>query len=145
MVVGFVGQLIILALGILVPRFILKGYGDEANGLVSAIGQIFVYLALIESGVGQASLQALYKPVVDNDRKSISSVLATTRNTYRRLTLVYCAMVLLMSVLYPLFVKVEDSSVITFFGSTYFAVMVMVLVQGFSGAVTFFFVATIRQ
>ena len=97
MFVGFFGQLIILALGILVPRYILKSYGDEVNGLVNAIGQIFVYLALIESGVGQASLQALYKPVIDSDKKSISSILATTRGTYRRLTLIYCAFVILIS------------------------------------------------
>ena len=144
MLTGFFGQLIILALGILVPRFILKSYGDEANGLVSAIGQIFVYLALIESGVGQASLQALYKPVVDNDKKSISSILTTTRSTYRRLTLIYCVGVILIAVLYPLFVKVDVESV-QFFGSKYFAILLMVLVQGFSGAITFFFVATIRQ
>lgn len=144
-IIGFGGQLIILGLGILVPRFILKSYGDEANGLINAVGQIFVYLALIEGGIGQASLQALYKPVVENDKKSISSILTTTRNTYRKLTLIYCVFVVIIAVAYPFFVHVEDASSLHFFGSTYFAIMSIILVQGLSGAITFFLVATIRQ
>lgn len=142
---GFLGQVIILALGILVPRFILKGYGDEANGLISAIGQIFTYLALIESGIGQASLQELYKPIVNDDKKSISSILATTQNTYRRLTWIYLIFVFIIAFGYPLFVRIEDTTTINFFGSSYFAVVFMVLIQGCSGAVTFYFVSTIRQ
>lgn len=144
-IAGFLGQLIILALGILVPRFILKSYGDEANGLVSAIGQLFTYLALIESGIGQAALQSLYKPIVNDDKEEISSVMATARSTYRRLTLVYCIIVIVVAVAYPLFIKVEDKQTINFFGSTYFAVMAMVLIQGASSALTFYFVSTIRQ
>ena len=144
-IVGFVGQLIILTLGVLVPRFILQSYGDEANGLISAIGQIFVYLALIESGVGQASLQSLYKPIVENDKKSISSILVKTRSTYRWLTLIYCGFVVIIATFYPLFVQVKDATNIQLFGSTYFSIMLVVLVQGFSNAFAFFFAATIRQ
>ena len=40
-VVGFTGQLIILLLGMVFPRVILKNYGSDANGLISTITQIF--------------------------------------------------------------------------------------------------------
>lgn len=49
-VVGFGGQFIVLLLGIIVPRLMLTGYGSDINGLISTIGQIFTYMALLEAG-----------------------------------------------------------------------------------------------
>ncbi len=38
---GFVGQLIIIILGLIVPRIMITSYGSDTNGLLSTISQIF--------------------------------------------------------------------------------------------------------
>ena len=70
-VFGFGGQLIILALGLIVPRMMISSYGSDVNGLVSTITQIFSYMALLEAGIGQAAKNALYKPIIKNDKNGI--------------------------------------------------------------------------
>lgn len=144
-VIGVLGQLVILALGVLVPRFVLQSYGDEANGLINAIGQIFTYLALIEAGVGQAALQELYGPIVRGDYKKTNEIMSETHKMFRRLTNYYIAFVFVTAVIYPLFVHVSDSKNICFFGSTYWAIFAIILIQGLSNAVTFYVISTIRQ
>ena len=142
---GVAGQFLILALGIIVPRFILKSYGDEANGLINAITQIFTYLALIEAGVGQATVQALYKPIVEGDKNEINSILSATQKYYRKLTKIYMLIVVLVSVLYPLFIEVNDTHSINFFGSSYLAIVFLILLHGISSAFGFYFTATLKQ
>ena len=142
---GLSGQGIILALGILIPRFILQNYSDEANGLMNAINQIFVYLALIEAGIGQATLQALYKPVVENDNQSISAIMSATRNYYRKFIWLYAGAVVLLAFTYPLLIDVEDNSSISFLGSSYWAIFLLIFLQGASGVVSFYFVAAYKQ
>ena len=49
--VGVVTQLIVIALGLIVPRIVLVNYGSDTNGLINTIGQIFTYMALLEAGI----------------------------------------------------------------------------------------------
>ena len=63
-VVGFTGQLIILLLGMVFPRVILKNYGSDANGLISTITQIFSYMALLEAGIRQAAKNELFLSLI---------------------------------------------------------------------------------
>ena len=64
---GFAGQFITVALGIVLPRLVLLNLGSEANGLLSTVTQIFTYFALLEAGVGNAALQAIYGPIGSGD------------------------------------------------------------------------------
>ena len=68
-VVGFTGQLIILLLGMVFPRVILKNYGSDANGLISTITQIFSYMALLEAGIRQAAKNELFKCIAKKDEE----------------------------------------------------------------------------
>ena len=74
LVFNVLSQMIILFLGILLPRLVLVSYGSEVNGLLNTISQIFVYIALLEAGIGNASVNALYKPIVDRDIHTISEI-----------------------------------------------------------------------
>lgn len=142
---GIIGQIIILSLGIVVPRFVLQSYGDEANGLINAIGQIFTYLALIEAGVGQAAIQSLYGPIVRSDFESTNGILTATQNMFRRLTNYYVIFVFFIAIIYPFLIHVDQTQTISFFGSTYWAVFSIIIIQGLSNAISFYFVSTIRQ
>lgn len=133
---SFFNQIVILGLGILIPRLVLISYGSEANGLVSTVTQIFTYVALLEAGIGNASINALYKPIVDGDTLSISEIVSATKKYYRRITLVYLLCVLALSIVYPFFAKTE---------LPYSTIALVILFQGLSGVVSFFFGAAYQQ
>ena len=84
------------------PRLILVNYGSEINGLLSSIGQVFVYFGLLEVGVGGASLQALYGPIARDDKDEINSILAATSKYYNKTGAYYSISVLVFTMVYPL-------------------------------------------
>lgn len=104
-VVGIGSQILSIALGIIIPRLFLVNYGSEVNGFLNTITQIFAYFALLEAGVGAATLQALYRPVGAGDRQEINGILAATDRYYRRTGKIYLVAVLILSVVYPLCVS----------------------------------------
>ena len=53
-------QVALTVSGLIIPRYILAFYGSEMNGLVSSISQFITYAALIEMGIGDATIIALY-------------------------------------------------------------------------------------
>ena len=144
-VIGLVGQFLIMLFGIVIPGIVLAKYGDETNGLINAIGQLFTYLALIEAGVGQSALQSLYKPIAENNREEISGIIIATQAMFKKMTLVYLLVVLLFATIYPLVVKIDNPASISIFGSTYLAVATLVMCQGFSNAVGFYYTSTFKQ
>lgn len=133
---SILNQLIILALGIVLPRLILVSYGSEVNGLLSTVTQIFTYVALLEAGIGNASVNALYKPIAKNDQYTISDIFSATQKYYHKITYIYVACVIVLSFAYPLVINTELS---------YLSVVLIFLFQGMSGALTFYFVAAYKQ
>ena len=75
---SLVYQVVLISLGFLLPRLYLENFGSEVNGVLSTVKQIFVYLFLLEAGVGLASTQALYGRIGKEDYQSVSEVLAAT-------------------------------------------------------------------
>lgn len=133
---GFGTQMILMLLGIVVPRLILLNYGSESNGLLNTVTQVYTYVALLEAGVGTATIQALYKPIVEQDVREISAIYNAADRYYKRLTIGYFIGVALITVLAPMAIRSEirDSTIrwVVFF-------------EGMSGVVTFFFVAAFKQ
>ncbi len=142
---GLSGQFIILIIGIFLPRLILKQYSDEVNGLVNAISQVFTYLALIEAGIGQATVQALYKPIVEDDKRSVSAIMSATQRYFRKLVIVYAAAVLLFALSYPLIIDTSGFKDVSLLGSPYLTVFLIVLLQGVSNVISFYFVNAYKQ
>ncbi len=87
--IGIGSQILSIALGIIIPRLFLTSFGSEMNGFLNSISQIFSYFALLESGVGVASLQALYGPVGRDDKKQVSEILAATSKYYDKTGIFY--------------------------------------------------------
>ena len=104
-VISFCGQLFVLILGIIIPRVLIINYGSDINGLISTVTQIFTYMALLEAGIGQAARNALFKPIIENDKKEISYVASVARNYFRKLTLIYGLGVLILSITVPFILK----------------------------------------
>lgn len=104
---GIGSQVLSIALGIVIPRLFLLNFGSEMNGFLSSLSQIMVYFALLEAGVGAASLQALYGPVGKGDRKGISAILAAAGRYYRKTALFYLIAVIGLAVIYPLAIPMD--------------------------------------
>lgn len=135
-VFGFGGQLLILAIGILVPRLIILTYGSEVNGLTSAITQVFSYLALLEAGIGNASINLLYKNISKKNRCEINETVSATRNYYNNVLPIYIICVLAFAIIYPQIVMTEVEKN---------TIRLIIFVQGMSGVIDFKFSSTYTQ
>ena len=106
-------QVVLISLSFLLPRLYLENFGSEVNGVLSTIKQIFVYLFLLEAGVGLATTQALYKRIGEKDYKSASEVLAATHSYYIRTGVIYLLIVLVIAVVYAYVIPTSiDSNVV---------------------------------
>lgn len=129
-ITSILSQAITLALGVVIPRLVLVNLGSEANGLLSSINEVLVYVALLEAGVGVASSQALYGPVGRDDRDGINAILAATDRFYKRTGTIYSAVVVLLVFVFPLTIETTLSR------ST---VMWVMFLSGAPGAVKYYF------
>lgn len=111
---GITYQIILIVLSFLLPRLYLENFGSEVNGVLSTIKQIFVYMALLESGVGLATTQALYKPVAEKNYGKVSSVISATNSYYCKIGFFYAAIVLVIAIVYAFIVPTSMSSGVVF-------------------------------
>lgn len=129
-------QLLTLTMGIVIPRLVLVSYGSEINGLLNTISQIFVYIGLLEAGIGNASVNVLYKPIAEKNRSEISDIVSATQQYYWKISGVYVLAVIAFALLFPYIVVCELSNISIFW---------IVIFQGLSGVLTFCFIASYKQ
>ena len=127
---SILGQVITIALGIVIPRLVLVNLGSENNGLLSSITQVLGYASLLEAGVGLASLQALYRPIAEHDKMSVNAIMSATNLYYRRTGVVYLITVILLSVIYPVIVETTIPR-----GT----VSLVVFISGLPGVINYYF------
>lgn len=104
---SILGQVVTIGFGLLLPRLFIVGYGSEVNGLLNSLNQLIIYLELLEAGISGATLQALYRPVALKDWDSINGVLSATNYYFHRVGRIYLAVLIGLSLLYPLLVAGE--------------------------------------
>ena len=112
---SLVYQVVLISLSFLLPRLYLDNFGSEVNGVLSTIKQIFMYLFLLEAGVGLATTQALYKRIGDKDYKSASEVLSATNAYYIKTGIIYLLIVLVIAVVYAYVIPTSIDSNVVFF------------------------------
>lgn len=127
---GIITQIITIGLGILIPRLVLVNLGSEANGLLNSINSVLSYMALLEAGVGTATLQALYKPLSKTDHNSVNQIMTATDKFYKRTGTVYLILVIILSFGYTIMVDTSLPQI---------AVFLVVLLSGLSGVLSYFF------
>lgn len=129
-------QLIILAFGFLVPKVTVSSLGSESNGFLTTINDIFVYISLVEAGLGQALLNALYKPIHCDDKERITGLLNAAKLKYRNISLVYLIVSAIVAVIFPLCVNSKLA---------YTEMLCSILAYGVGGASTLFLSSYITQ
>ncbi|MBR1676858.1 MAG: polysaccharide biosynthesis C-terminal domain-containing protein [Clostridia bacterium] len=129
-ILGILSEVLTIVLGVLIPRFMLTGYGSEVNGLITSVTQIYGYIGLVEAGIGMAALQGLYKTVGNKDRQATNEILSATNIYYHRTGYIYMAVIGVFAVVYPLVIK-TDIPVIT--------IILVILFNGAGSVINFFF------
>lgn len=133
---GFSTRIIIIALGIIMPRLVLVSYGSDTNGFTSTVSQILTWLALLEAGIAQATLNSLYDPVSKKDRTAISKIMSASRRYYRKVTKWYALIVVLVSVISPFIIKTQIDHITVF---SY------ILITGLSSVIQFYYLECWKQ
>lgn len=123
-------QVVILAFGLIIPKITVSSLGSEANGFLSTINEIFVYISLVEAGLGLALLNALYKPIHENDKETISGLLTSARRKYKVISVIYFLASIVVGIVYPLFLKSSSLS--------YWDMCLSIVSHGIGGASTLF-------
>ena len=129
-------RIIILMIGIIVPRLLIVSFGSEVNGLLSTVTQIFTYLALVEAGIGNSATNALYKPLGEKDYKEANEVAGEARRYYRKVSIIYGLAILVFAIIYPLIVDTTLSASI---------VLEIILLQGAANFVGYYYTAVYAQ
>ena len=128
--IGIGSQILSIILGIIIPRLFLTNFGSEMNGFLNSIGQIFAYFALLEAGVGAATLQALYGPLANNNKKEISGIMSATDHYYKKTGRLYLMAVLIVAVGYPLAVSSNIPA---------WTMIIIILFNGVPGVISYYF------
>lgn len=93
-----------LVCGLVLPKMILTTFGSEYNAITQSITQFISYISLMKAGIGGATAVALYKPLAENNTREISEVLYSTEKFMRKISAIFLAFIVILSVVYPLFI-----------------------------------------
>ena len=132
-ITGFGGQLIVIILGLIVPRLFITSYGSDVNGLLSTVTQIFTYMALLEAGIGQSARNLLFKPFQEKDKDGVSEIASIAKNYFRKFTLIYGIGVVAIAFILPFVLKTNVDPI---------TIVLIVLFEGMSGVISFYFIET---
>ncbi|WP_455683527.1 hypothetical protein, partial [Thomasclavelia sp.] len=130
---SLLGTSVSIILGLIIPRFVLVNYGSETNGMINSINQFVLYLSLFEAGIGLTALQALYKPIAENNKREINEILSSLDSNYKKVGTIYLVVLIILSIFYP-FLIMNDSYEIS-----YFKIFNCVLFSGLGNVILFFF------
>lgn len=129
-VTDVIGKLLLIVISIIIPKLYIDYYGSELNGLLNSLNGIFVYLNLLEAGIGSASIQALYKPITQKDYNKINEILSATKNYYLRNGFFFLVGLIAVAFGYPSFAHSEIK---------FWTIVLLVILSGAPYIVKFFF------
>ncbi len=82
-------QIITIINGFIIPKIILSYFGSEVNGIVSSIDQFLNYITLLEGGVTGVIMASLFKPLTENNKDKINSIVKTTEMFFKKIGYIY--------------------------------------------------------
>jgi O-antigen/teichoic acid export membrane protein len=119
--------------GFITPSILLRTYGSEIYGLIASISQILSFFQIVEGGLAGSTIFALYKPLIENDHKSINAIISASKKFYIYSGYVFVFLASVLSLIYPFFIK---TNYLTFIETS-----LLVLVLSISSAFEFFALA----
>lgn len=129
-VAAVVSNVSVMALGFLIQTVFIKTLGEEYLGLNGLFNNIVSMLAIVELGIGPAIVSNLYKPLVENDKEQIKSLMGYYRKCYNIIGFLVLAAGAVIMPFLKLFVKTEI--VFQNFGGMYLIFSLFILDAAFS-------------
>lgn len=129
-------QIVTIVTGFISPRLMLTAFGSEINGIVSSITQFISYLTLVEAGLSNAIIFALYKPLAEEDNEARDSIVSAAKISYYRIGFLFVTLSIGLACVYPFLGETSALSG--------FELGLLVLVLCGNSAVNFFVLAKYR-
>ncbi len=130
-VVATISKILLIISSVVVQRFILKSFGSEINGLTSSVSQFLLYFTILESGLGLASIQALYKPLAEENPEKVDGILSATSVQYRRVGIWFLILSVGLAVVMPF---ISHSSL------SFLKVSLITLLLSLANVINYFFI-----
>lgn len=110
-------QVLVMTLGVILPKYIISVYGSEINGLTSTIRHALTLVTIVQAGLGTSATYLMYKPLEENDRIRIASLLQSIKKMYRLIAFSVAGIGLVASVILMFTVKGSIGSKYIFIAS----------------------------
>lgn len=107
-------QIVTAICGFILPRLIIYSYGSEINGAISSISQFLGYISMLEAGVGGVTRAALYKPLAENDSKSVSALVNATSSFFKKIGLIFAIYTIIIALYFNQFTDASFEFSFTF-------------------------------
>lgn len=132
-------DLVAIICSFILPKLILSHFGSVYNGLTTSITQFLACAVLLRSGIGGATKAALYKPLAENKKDEIDSILKATDNFMKKVGIILALSIIGFATIYPLIAKTEFTWFFTFslfiiigintFAESFFGITYLILLQ----------------
>lgn len=106
--ISVVSEIVSMICSLILPRLILSHFGSTYNGIINSITQFISFVTLLRAGVGGVTRAALYKPLSQNDSKSISAIVNATEKYMRKIAAIFLILMTCMAAIYPFIVHDFD-------------------------------------
>lgn len=120
----------------IIPKIILSNFGSDVNGLVSSITQFLSYITLVEGGITGVVTATLYKPLIENNVKKISSIIKTSNIFYKKIGIIFILYCVLLAIIYPILFDINFS---------YFYVFSLVIILSLNLLIQYMFSITLKN
>ena len=102
--------IILAVIGFVKIKFFIRVYGDETNGFIQLITQIYGYLSLVEMGFGSAIMFRLYKPLALGNKEETVKLFNGSKKIYKNIAIKLCSMAFVVAFIVPIFFRMETMS-----------------------------------
>lgn len=100
-------QAVSLIIGLIIPKFYTETFGSVYNGLNQTVTQIMTFLNVLFYGISAASIQAMFKPISEGDDEKVSAIFTYTKFQYRKMGIMFIAVLLPIVIVFPFIIKDE--------------------------------------
>ncbi len=87
-IVSMTMSIVTILIGLITQKIFIKILGTEYLGLNGLFTNILSMLAIAELGIGSAIIYSLYRPIAENDKEKIKSLIEFYKKSYRLIALV---------------------------------------------------------